>query len=95
MNLYYITFTIGFVFGFIVGNYTNRLFRQWAYKHKLYGIDSDDSIKSFLVVIVTLIWFIANALALYNGQPVDLSLHAIFGTIIGAYFGTQFLNKKR
>jgi hypothetical protein len=83
------------MFGFVSGNLTNRLFRQWAYRHKLYGIDTDDAVKTFLVVIVTLIWFIANASSLYNGNAVDLSVHAIFGTIIGGYFGVQLLGRKK
>lgn len=91
----FIIFVIGFVLGFVFGNFSNRFWRQWMYRHKLYGIDTEESARMFLMSCVTIIWFVANALALSNGKPVDLALQAIFGTIVGAYFGVQLVKKKK
>lgn len=90
---YAVVFIAGFSLGILVGNLLNRSFREWSYKHKLYGIDGNDGIRTFLIIVVTIIWFVANIMAFRNGKPVDLATQALMGTIIGSYFGTLLKNK--
>ena len=73
------SFAIGFFLGCIIGYFLNILVRKWTYNHKLYGIDSKETTKTLLMIVVTVIWGTANLLALFNGNPVDISVQTIFG----------------
>lgn len=74
-------FISGFASGFLIGYFINRLVRSLVTVEP-----SNQGIRLFLLIAVTVIWFTANILSWSNGKPVDISLHGIFGAIIGAYF---------
>lgn len=93
--LYVFTSLASFLIGFILGYFTNNFVKRLAYKHKLYGLDSNISIEQFLVVSITIVWFIATFLGIFTGNEVDPALHGIFGSVVGAFFGAKLIKSKK
>lgn len=92
--LYILTSFTSFIIGVIVGYFGNNIVRRWAYQNKLFGIDSRQTMEQLLVIIISVVWFTSTFLSIFTRNPVDPMLHGIFGSVVGAYFGSKILKDK-
>lgn len=95
-ELYYLSyFVAGYATGFASCALFMKLVRSYVYSHKFYGIDTTESIKNAIVVVITLVWIAATLIGVFTRTPIDPSIHLIVGTVLGAYFGVGIFDKSR
>lgn len=87
-------FVIGFVSGGFMSYMVGRWIRYNSIKNKLYGIDGTESVKTFLVIVVSFVWLVTTMSGVFTGSPIDASIHIIMGGVVGGYFGINMLGKR-
>lgn len=50
---------------------------------------------TFIAVSVTVTWLLANAVAALQGTHVDVEIHLIMGSVVGATFGLNSLQQRK